>query len=205
MFRSNKRLPKSLVWEALRQLAGAWSKLKAARMAFFPHLQRASMDSDFWTSLAVCVALLIPAVWMLSVQWRQWQQVDADTNMRPARKNHLRCRYRRRMQVSTMLGCIGIAFLGGELFPPEEGLVPAIYWICVALLVLWMALLAVADMVATRMYYSRLQEHVDLERTKLEVQIRRFQQEEAKNTDDSPALPSLESDDSRKSPGESEN
>jgi hypothetical protein len=35
MFRSNKRLPKSLVWEALRQLAVAWPMLKTARMAFF--------------------------------------------------------------------------------------------------------------------------------------------------------------------------
>ena len=38
MFRSNMGFAESLVWEALRQLAVAWPKLKMATMAFFNRL-----------------------------------------------------------------------------------------------------------------------------------------------------------------------
>jgi len=42
MFRSNKGFRESPVWEALRQLAVAWPRLKMATMAFFNRLLQAN-------------------------------------------------------------------------------------------------------------------------------------------------------------------
>ena len=75
-----------------------------------------------------------------------------------------------------MLGFIGIAILAGRLFPPEDpGFVTILYWIGVSLLVLWMALLALADMIATRVHFGVQRRKVEFERQKLRAQLKRLQ------------------------------
>ncbi len=132
------------------------------------------MDSDFWMSLAICVSLVSVALWLINVHWQHWQEVDADTDLQPRERDHLRNRHRRRMQTSTMLGFVGVAILAGRLFPPDDpSLVVVLYWTGVALLVLWMALLALGDMIATRVHYATKRRKVVNERTRLEAQLRR--------------------------------
>jgi len=47
MFRSNMGFTESLVWEALRQLAVAWPRLKMATMAFFDRLIEVPLLTGF--------------------------------------------------------------------------------------------------------------------------------------------------------------
>jgi hypothetical protein len=49
------------------------------------------------------------------------------------------------------------------------------YWGAVLLLVLWMALLAVADMVATKFHFTRLKTDYMVEQAKLRAQMRKIQ------------------------------
>ena len=72
-------------------------------------------------------------------------------------QNFRRRQYRRRLQTSAMLGVLGGAILVGQLliaWPASESVL-VLYWTGVFLLVLWLALLALADMAATRLYYGR--------------------------------------------------
>ncbi len=128
--------------------------------------------------MAICVGLVSVAVWLIRVHWEHWQEVDAAPNIPAREREHLKKRHRRRMQTSTMLGFVGIAILAGRLFPAEDpSIVTVLYWTGVALLVVWMALLALADMIATRVHYGAQRRKFDGERAKLEAQLRRLEAE----------------------------
>ncbi len=145
------------------------------------------MDSDFWMSLTVCLALVGAALWLTRVHWQHWQEVDADPSLQPRERDHLRRRHRRRMQTSTMLGFVGVAILAGRLFPPDDpSLVTIFYWTGVALLVLWMALLALADMIATRVHYGSQRRKAEGERDRLKAQLRRLEAEQKGGASDQP-------------------
>lgn len=155
------------------------------------------MDPDFWISLAVCVGLVGAALWLLRVHWQHWQEVDADTSLTPRERDHLRRRHRRRMQTSTMLGFVGIAILAGRLFPLDEPTLAAVlYWLGVVLLVCWMALLALADILATRVHYGAMRRKVDSERDKLEAQLQRIQKEDRESEKREETSPEGERNDS---------
>ena len=137
------------------------------------------MDFDFWISLTVCLALVGAALWLIRVHWQHWLEVDGDTSLQPRERDHLRRRHRRRMQTSTMLGFVGVAILAGRLFPPEDPtLVTIFYWTGVTLLVLWMALLALADMIATRVHYGSQRRKAEGERDRLKAQLERLEREQ---------------------------
>lgn len=137
------------------------------------------MDPDFWMSLTVCLALVGAALWLIRVHWQHWQEVDADSSLQPRERDHLRRRHRHRMQTSTMLGFVGVAILAGRLFPPDDpSLVTIFYWTGVALLVLWMALLALADMIATRVHYGSQRRKAEGERDRLKAQLQRLEREQ---------------------------
>lgn len=148
------------------------------------------MDSDFWTSLTICVALVAAALWLVRVHWQHWQEVDSAPDLPPRERDHLRRRYRRRMQTSTMLGFIGVAILAGRLFPPDDpSLVTIFYWTGVALLVLWMALLALGDLIATQVHYRVNRRKAEGERDRLEAQLRRLVAEQQGKSDRSDKTP----------------
>lgn len=132
------------------------------------------MEPDFWTSLSICTVLLAASLWLIWSHWERLAAVEADEKLEERERNHLRRRYRRRIQTSTMLGVVGVAILGGRLFPPDaSGLAGVVYWLCLTLLVLWMALLGLADVISTRLYFGRLRRDVEIRRTALAAQLRR--------------------------------
>lgn len=158
------------------------------------------MDPDLWMSLSICLVLVGAALWLIRVHWQHWQEVDGDTSLDPRDRDHLRRRHRRRMQTSTMLGAVGVAILAGRLFPPEDpSVVTLLYWVGVTLLVLWMALLALADMIATRVHIGSQRRKVVNERVKLEAQLRRLVAEQRNQASNPPADESREKSD-RESP-----
>jgi len=163
------------------------------------------MDPDFWMSLTICIALVGAALWLIRVHWQHWQEVDADTTLQPRDRDHLRRRHRRRTQTSTMLGFVGVAILAGRLFPPDDSsVVTVLYWSGVTLLVLWMALLAMADMVSTRMHYGGQRRKVDNERAKIEAQLQRLRADQKNQASTQPAGESGEQVDPNKTSGDSD-
>jgi uncharacterized membrane protein len=97
--------------------------------------------------------------------------------MEPREYDFRRRQLRRRSQTSAMLGLVGIGMLIGRLLivwraPP---LVVVVFWLGVMALVVWLALLAVADIVSTRLYFSRLRQNYMVEQARLRAQLRRME------------------------------
>jgi hypothetical protein len=76
-----------------------------------------------------------------------------------------------------MLGLLAVAILLGQWItsPPFYRIAPLIFWGVVGLLVLWMGLLAIADLVATHFYFRRLRDGYLVEQTRLQAELRRVQ------------------------------
>ncbi len=77
--------------------------------------------------------------------------------------------YRRRMQTSAMLLIVGAMICGGPWVTAP--LAVLLYWLAVIVLVLWIMLLAGADMLATRMHYSRIETEHHLKQVKLHAAL----------------------------------
>lgn len=98
--------------------------------------------------LAVSAALMMTHV----KAWRDSREEVLDEDERTFRWRQ----FRRRMQTSAMVGLLAIGVFVGQVLPWEEwprGFV--YYWCGVFLVVLWMALLAGADVLASRHHLSR--------------------------------------------------
>lgn len=131
---------------------------------------------DSWSyvpfSLVIVLAAIGLCVWHVRV-WRSMRQGPLDQ----AEFDYRRRQFRRRIQASAMLGLLGLAVLGGGLMMAWRlnPLALTLYWIAVILVLGWLALLAVADMVATKHYYSRVRDRYAVEQAQLNVELRRLQ------------------------------
>jgi len=86
-------------------------------------------------------------------------------------------RFRRRTQTSAMLGVVAIAIFAArwiDLLRQDAPWVFMAYWMVVVLLVLWVALLAGADYIATRHYLSKIQRQQAIEAAQLRAEARRL-------------------------------
>jgi hypothetical protein len=83
-----------------------------------------------------------------------------------------RKQYRRRVQTSGLMMFIAVAMLG-SLWVKRPFLL-LLFWGGVALLVLWTCLLATADWLHTRWYYTRLRDDNVAQRAALEAEMRRI-------------------------------
>jgi hypothetical protein len=81
------------------------------------------------------------------------------------------------MQTSAMLGILAVAMFAGRWVkhPPLSPTVFATYWGLVLLLVMWLGLLAIADVVSTKYHYGRIRDHYALEEAKLRAELRRIE------------------------------
>ncbi len=131
------------------------------------------MNADFWSSTLVCVVLVASAAWLMRAHHHTWRQISKRKESDPRQWEYRRNQYRRRMQTSGMLGVVGIAvFAGYFLGATLPGLFEVLYWLGVLVLVGWLVVLAMADVVSTRMYFGRLRRDHALEQKKLEAEIK---------------------------------
>ncbi len=103
-------------------------------------------------------------------QWRAEQSGDRDDGERL----YQRGRFRRRMQSSAMLCLAGFAMYAGQLISAERQ--PTLYvffWWGVAVLVLWVMILALADILATRQHIARLKRQRIVEEARLRAELAR--------------------------------
>lgn len=105
-----------------------------------------------WTSIGFAIFLLAVCGGLLSWQClsaRGALRADTDAETR----DYLLQQRRRRTYTSLLVGLVGLAVLGSlAVNKPAYAIA---YWGCVTALVLWMGLLAVADILSTRLYYRR--------------------------------------------------
>lgn len=128
---------------------------------------------DILSSLLVAVVLVTAAgFWM----WRHlgvWQKARRQ-GLEPREFDFRRRQFSRRMQTSGLLAALGISiFVGSWLTGPP--LLVTLFWMGVLLLTCWLALLAAADAVATRMHYYRLRDEYVVEQRRLEGELKRLQ------------------------------
>ncbi len=132
---------------------------------------------ELWSSILVGLLLIVAAWWLVRLHVEGWRELHRRArDMAPEEYDFRRRQLRRRTQTSALLGLIGLGMLIGRLLivwraPPTAILA---YWAGIVLLVLWLGLLAVADMVATRLYFTRLRRDYLVERARLEAELRRM-------------------------------
>ena len=92
-----------------------------------------------------------------------------------------RRQYRRRMQTSAMLGILGLAILVGQLLldRADSSMLLLAYWCGVIAMVVWIALLALADMTATSFHYVREKNDTVVEQARLKNELRRVRQQDS--------------------------
>jgi hypothetical protein len=135
---------------------------------------------ELWSTIAVGVALSATAAGLMVWHVRAWQRFEESADAADRRERGYRRRqFRRRLQTSALLGLLALAIVAGHWMsgPPWRPWVFAIYWGMVLTVVAWVALLALADLVSTRLYFGRVRERYRLEETRLKAELERMKAE----------------------------
>jgi len=134
---------------------------------------------ELWSSILVGSLLILAAACFVRWHVSAWRALAARARqMDPTELDFRRRQLRRRTQTSGMLGLVGIAMLVGRLlivWRAHPTLI-LLFWGGVVLLVLWLGLLAIADMAATRYYFGRLRQSYLVEQARLRAQLRRMEE-----------------------------
>ena len=135
---------------------------------------------DYLSSVLVSVALCVSSAGLMVWHVRAWKRLQS-AGIDPRERDFRRRQYRRRMQTSAMLGVLGVAIFVGQLLMawPASQMFLVLYWSGVVVLVLWLALLALADMAATGFYYGREKNRCVVEQAKLQNELRQAREKAA--------------------------
>ncbi len=125
-------------------------------------------------SVALAALLVFAAAGMMLWHVRTWRAL-LDRTPTPEEHDYRRRQFRRRMQTSAMLGAISASLPIGVLVMQAWPKVGAFFWGAVLLAVGWVGLLALADVLATRLYYGRLRRDYTIEEAKLQAELSRLQ------------------------------
>jgi hypothetical protein len=122
----------------------------------------------------LCASAGVLVVWHIRA-WRQARQTEMDARER----DFCRRQFRRRMQTSAMLGVLGVAIGVGQrlLSGGISQSAAVLYWCGVVGLVLWLVLLAIADITATSFHYGREKNQYLADRARLQGEIQRVKAE----------------------------
>lgn len=132
---------------------------------------------DILLSLPFAGIILACAVGLMVWHVRSWRAQQAAGLDAKAMEYHRR-QFGRRMQTSATLAVVATALPIGLWVINHWPKVGAFYWGGVVLLVVWLGLLAVADMWATRRYFGDLHHDYRVEQARLESELRRLQAKE---------------------------
>ena len=131
---------------------------------------------NIWSAVPIPLFLLICAAALMGMHARTWRSVQ-EQEMDDRERDYHRRQFRRRMQSSGMLAVLAAGiFVGQWVSQVARPTIVFIFWGGVGLLVVWLAVLAVADILATKVYYGRLRQGFLIEQAKLQSQLRRMQE-----------------------------
>ncbi len=136
---------------------------------------------NYLSSIVVALVLLVSSAGLIAWHVRAWRRLQQG-EIEPRERAFRRRQFRRRVQTSAMLGLLGVVILVGQalMIWVTSRMFLVIYWSGVLLLVLWVVLLALADMAATVFYYSREKSNYLVEQAKLQGELRRVRDQEAR-------------------------
>jgi hypothetical protein len=137
----------------------------------------------FWLSFAFAAFLLACAAIMIVWHVRSWRSQLA-AGLEAKELDYRRRQFRRRMQSSGLMGIIALSLPVGVSVLREWPKVGVFFWGVVMLLLGWVVILAVADIWATKYFFGKLRDSYQLEKTRLEAELRRVQgmQDEARRS-----------------------
>ena len=139
------------------------------------------METNQLSSILFALFLGVASAGLIAWHIRAWKRLQS-TEIDARELNFRRRQFRRRIQTSAMLGILGVAIFVGQLLMtgmPSRLLLIA-YWCGVLALVLWLAILALADVVATSFHYSRERNNSIVEQARLQGELRQAREKAAK-------------------------
>lgn len=130
------------------------------------------------------ISLIVLSAVLLGLHIRKWRLLD-EGSQEDDQQRFLRRQLRRRLQVSAMIGLLGIAIAAGMAIPWQRWpLAFAFYWLLVILVTFWIALLALADMAHSRAYVNELNREHRIKRAQLEAQLARYREKQTNGKHD---------------------
>ena len=121
-----------------------------------------------WSHLAFAAFLFVASGLLLWIHWRAWHACRSE-ELDERAFDFRRRQFRRRMQASAMIGIVGIAVVASLAI--EDPLSAAILWLVVLALVVWMLLLALADMMSSYFYFYQIRAQHAAEHASLKAQL----------------------------------
>lgn len=142
---------------------------------------------DWAPSLVVGAVLVILAAGLGWRQWSNWKTGPAGLPLEDHVRRHAWRQLRRRLQVSVMLGLVGVMIPVGDFLPVfrKSPQLFVIYWLLVLAAVVWIVLLALGDL-ASNLAFSRVaRNQLRRERESLETALSKYRtQSNGKHTDE---------------------
>jgi len=141
------------------------------------------IDATTLPALIFGAVLIVMAVLLALFVWRARRDLDEVVEADDRAKLHANRQFRRRLQISMMLGTIGILIPVGDQLDQLFVQRPHLFFVWVAavfFLVSWMVLLALGDWLSTITYSEIANAKLHLERRELEEQIRSYRAAQAK-------------------------
>lgn len=131
--------------------------------------------------------LLLAAALMFRWHLRAWQQAEAEAHAGPSPDpsefRFYRQQFRRRMQMSLMLGVVALGLMASQYVDVEaHATLFVLLWVGLALITMWVALLAVVDLMAIRRNALRLTTRLMMQQGELQAQIRKLRAEQARES-----------------------
>lgn len=106
-------------------------------------------------------------IWFHLHSWRAAREQDLEGEA----FDFVHSQYRRRMQTSAMIALVGVLIFIGQWV--RGGLLVLFFWLAVVLIVFWIMLLAMADVLATRVHFSRLRRDELMDQIRLQGDLNR--------------------------------
>ncbi len=131
---------------------------------------------DWLPALIAGIVLLMIAAGTAWHQWRGWQRGPAALPADDESRIHAARQLRRRLQISAMLGLIGLLIPLGDVLPifRRSPTLFVVFWLGVLGVVIWIVLLALGDLASNVAQTKLAQSHLHAERKALEQEIRRY-------------------------------
>jgi len=128
-----------------------------------------------WSHLVFAAFLFVASGLLLWIHWRAWRACRSE-ELDERAFDFRRRQFRRRMQASAMIGIVGVAVVVSLVI--ADTLMTALLWLVVVSLVVWMLLLAFADMVSSYFYYAQIRAHHTAEHAALQAHLERIRRRE---------------------------
>ncbi|QDT37477.1 hypothetical protein [Stratiformator vulcanicus] len=129
--------------------------------------------------IAFGLFLVVLGIAFLRGHWKTWQKHRSTDDADSAELKFHRSQFRRRVQTSALIIAIGILIPVGDLVfvRNADPLLFGFFWVGVLVLVIWVVAMAIADIVASRLYTRNAIEDIEQRKRALEQEVAALRRE----------------------------